>query len=94
RPCWFEIKPLTCLSRAIAAAFPLVSLDHIPPKLSFHRFFDTTSTGVFYYPVEQAAKVAVKTVQKYMDENPDAFDLVMWVLFDDNTYGIYSEMIQ
>jgi len=42
RPCWFEIKPLTCLSRAIAAAFPLVSLDHIPPKLSFHRFFDTT----------------------------------------------------
>ncbi|MEK4254434.1 hypothetical protein NSU17_10320 [Ureibacillus sp. FSL K6-2830] len=45
RPCWFEIKPLTCLSRAIAAAFPLVSLDHIPPKLSFHRFFDI----IIYY---------------------------------------------
>ena len=42
----------------------------------------------------KAAKIAVKTVQKYMDENPDAFDLVMWVLFDDDTYGIYSEMIQ
>ena len=56
--------------------------------------FPSISTGVFYYPVEQAAKIAVKTVQKYMDENPDAFDLVMWVLFDDNTYGIYSEMIQ
>ena len=56
--------------------------------------FPSISTGVFYYPVEQAAKIAVKTVQKYMDENPDAFDLVMWVLFDNNTYGIYSEMIQ
>ena len=56
--------------------------------------FPSISTGVFHYPVEQAAKIAVKTVQKYMDENPDAFDLVMWVLFDDDTYGIYSEMIQ
>ena len=56
--------------------------------------FPSISTGVFHYPVEQAAKIAVKTVQKYMDENPDAFDLVMWVLFDNNTYGIYSEMIQ
>ncbi|MBQ2141492.1 MAG: hypothetical protein II433_10420, partial [Acidaminococcaceae bacterium] len=51
--------------------------------------FPSISTGVFYYPVEQAAKIAVKTVQKYMDENPDAFDLVMWVLFDDNTYEFY-----
>jgi hypothetical protein len=30
------------LSRAIAAAFPQFLQDHIPPKLSFHRFFDTT----------------------------------------------------
>ena len=55
--------------------------------------FPSISTGVFHYPVEQAAKIAVKTVRKYIDENPDAFDLVMWVLFDEDTYGIYSEMI-
>jgi hypothetical protein len=36
---------LTCLSRAIAAAFPQFLQDHIPPKLSFHRFFDTTRNG-------------------------------------------------
>lgn len=55
--------------------------------------FPSISTGVFHYPVEQAAKIAVKTVRKYIDENPDAFDLVIWVLFDEDTYGIYCDFV-
>jgi len=67
RPCWFEIKPLTCLSRAIAAAFPLVSLDHIPPKLSFHRFFDTTpatakSAPKMIFGLQKTLKISTSSI--------------------------------
>ncbi|HHY53306.1 MAG TPA: RNase III inhibitor, partial [Clostridiales bacterium] len=50
--------------------------------------------GAYRFPVRQAAKIAVRTVHDVLKENPDAFDLVEWVLFDDNTYQIYQEEIR
>ena len=32
---------------------------------------------------------AVETVKNYLFHNPDSFDLVEWVLFDDKTYECY-----
>lgn len=52
--------------------------------------FPSISTGVYGYPVEEAAKVAAEAVRRFMDGNPDAFDLVEWVLFDDRTYRAYE----
>ena len=52
--------------------------------------FPSISTGVYSFPVELAAKIAVKTVSRFMNENPDSFDLVEWVLFDDETDRIYK----
>lgn len=52
--------------------------------------FPSISTGIYHYPVEQAARVAVKTVKRFLDENADTFDLVEWVLFDDYTYQVYK----
>lgn len=52
--------------------------------------FPSISTGIYHYPVEQAARVAVKTVKRFLDENTDTFDLVEWVLFDDYTYQVYE----
>ena len=51
------------------------------------------STGVYGYPVDEAAEIAVKTVKDYLDANPDQFDLVEWVLFDDRTYGSYERAL-
>ncbi len=56
--------------------------------------FPSISTGAYRFPVRQAAKIAVRTVHDVLKENPDAFDLVEWVLFDDNTYQIYQEEIR
>lgn len=53
--------------------------------------FPSISTGVYGYPVKQAAKIAVKTVKDFLEEYPDSFDLVEWVLFDDKTYRAYQE---
>ena len=55
--------------------------------------FPSMSTGVYHYPVEQAAFVALSTVKDYMEEHPDAFDIVEWVLFDDATLRAYEEKL-
>ena len=51
--------------------------------------FPSISTGVYGYPLSQAAVTAVETVKNYLFHNPDSFDLVEWVLFDDKTYECY-----
>ena len=47
-------------------------------------------TGVYSFPVELAAKIAVRTVARFLQENPDSFDLVEWVLFDTQTESVYE----
>ena len=55
--------------------------------------FPSISTGVYGYPIDEAAEIAVKTVKKYTDDNPEKFELVEWVLFDDRTYEAYKTVI-
>ena len=52
--------------------------------------FPSISTGVYSFPVGLAAKIAVKTVGGFLREHPDAFDLVEWVLFDEQTELVYA----
>ena len=52
--------------------------------------FPSISTGVYSFPVELAAKIAVRTVARFLQENPDSFDLVEWVLFDTQTESVYE----
>ena len=47
-------------------------------------------TGVYSFPVELAAKIAVRTVARFLQENPGQFDLVEWVLFDSHTESVYE----
>ena len=51
--------------------------------------FPSVSTGVYGYPVSQAAKIAVATAKDFVREHPDSFDLIEWVLFDNDTYQAY-----
>lgn len=52
--------------------------------------FPSISTGVYCFPVERAAKIAVDTVHRFLLENPDSFDLVEWVLFNDQAASAYE----
>lgn len=38
--------------------------------------FPSISTGIYHFPVEQAAKIAVNTVKCFLDDNEGTFDLV------------------
>ena len=52
--------------------------------------FPSISTGVYSFPVELAAKIAVHTVNRFLQDNPDCFELVEWVLFDTHTESVYE----
>ena len=55
--------------------------------------FPSISTGVYSFPVELAAKIAVHTVNRFLQDNPDWFDLVEWVLFDTQTESVYESEV-
>ena len=55
--------------------------------------FPSISTGVYSFPVELAAKIAVHTVNRFLQDNPDCFDLVERVLFDTHTEAMDRAMI-
>ena len=56
--------------------------------------FPSISTGVYHFPVELAAEIAVRTVEKFLQEKENSFDLVEWVLFDDNTEMAYKRVVE
>ncbi len=53
--------------------------------------FPSISTGVYAFPVDKAAKIAVQTVHRFLAEHQGKFDKIVWVLFDDSTYHTYLE---
>ena len=53
--------------------------------------FASISTGVYGFPLQPAAKIAVAAVREFVAAHPDALDLVEWVLFDDRTYDAYAK---
>lgn len=55
--------------------------------------FPSISTGVYHFPVDLAAKIAVSTVKRFLDANPGTVEIVEWVLFDENTYSYYEKEV-
>ena len=55
--------------------------------------FPSISTGVYSYPLEEAAEIAIRTVREFYLMNQEAFDYVRFVLFDERTLRAYDEAI-
>ena len=55
--------------------------------------FPSIATGVYHYPLEQAAQLAVQTVRQFVLEHPNNLDLVKWVLFDEKTKQAYDNAL-
>ncbi|MDR7520592.1 MAG: O-acetyl-ADP-ribose deacetylase [Armatimonadota bacterium] len=54
--------------------------------------FPSISTGAYGYPVEQAARIALRTVAEVLKEQ--AFDEVRFVLFSQKDYDAYAEALR
>jgi O-acetyl-ADP-ribose deacetylase (regulator of RNase III) len=55
--------------------------------------FPSLSTGVYGYPVDQAARIALRTVRDYLDQHPD-IKLVRFVLFGQPTFEAFARALQ
>ncbi|MFW6122675.1 MAG: O-acetyl-ADP-ribose deacetylase [Thermodesulfobacteriota bacterium] len=55
--------------------------------------FPSLSTGVYGYPVPDAARVALSTVKGYLAQHPE-IELVRFVLFGKPTYEAYAEALE
>jgi O-acetyl-ADP-ribose deacetylase (regulator of RNase III) len=55
--------------------------------------FPSISTGIYGYPVEEASRIALKTVMDYLNEHTE-IKLVRFVLFDLKTFEVYKESLK
>ncbi len=56
--------------------------------------FPSISTGIYRFPLDRAAKIAVRTVKKFVQEHPGKLDVVKWVLFDERTLKSYARKLE
>lgn len=55
--------------------------------------FPNISTGIYHFPKEEAARIAIDTVKKFLSSS-DIPDTVIFICFDEENFGIYKELIQ
>lgn len=55
--------------------------------------FPAISTGIYGYPKKEAAQTAIGTVKEFLKQNPDAFDEIIFVLFDRDSLKIYEDLL-
>jgi len=55
--------------------------------------FCSISTGVFGFPREAAAAVAIETVDSWLTLHPDRFDRIVFDVFDGQDYSIYQRIL-
>lgn len=55
--------------------------------------FPAISTGIYGFPLERATRIAVKTVQSFL-ENDDVIEKVIFVCFDEKAYRVYESILK
>lgn len=56
--------------------------------------FPSISTGIYHFPVDEAARIAIGTAKEFAAAHPGKLDLILWVLFDDNTLSVYDNELK
>lgn len=56
--------------------------------------FPNISTGIYHFPKEQAARIAITSMQNYIVSNPNSFDEIIFVCYDEENFSIYQNLLQ
>ena len=56
--------------------------------------FPSLSTGIYGYPLDEAAPVALNAVKKFLQSQPHGLTLVRFVLFDDKTFEEFENALK
>ena len=55
--------------------------------------FPNISTGIYHFPKQRAAEIAIQTVQEFLTVN-DEIQQVIFICYDDENYNIYKNLIE
>jgi O-acetyl-ADP-ribose deacetylase (regulator of RNase III) len=66
-----------------------LALDNQVQSISFPNI----STGIYKFPKEKAAKIAIQTVSDFLTTT-DKIERIIFVCYDDENYKIYSELLK
>lgn len=56
--------------------------------------FPAISTGIYGFPKERAARIAVQTIQHFLKDYPDSFEKAVLVAFDLETEKLYLRALE
>lgn len=56
--------------------------------------FPSISTGVYGYPVDQAARVALQAIRDFLKEHPGVISEVRMVLFSQTDFDVYRKALE
>jgi len=56
--------------------------------------FPSISTGIFSYPLEEAAYIAVHAVLEFVDAHPSELAIVLWACIDERTSSAYKRALE
>lgn len=54
--------------------------------------FPSISTGAYHFPIEKASLIALETTKLFLEKYPMIFKKVIFVLFSDGDFKIYSRL--
>lgn len=66
----------------------LLAQEHNLKRIAFPNI----STGVYAYPGEEAASIALETVRSFLSEHPGSFEEILFSIFDPVNQHIYRRM--
>lgn len=56
--------------------------------------FPCISTGAFRYPHDEAAVIAIETIQNYLNNNPTTLEQIFFVTYSDLDYKLYKQKLE
>ena len=55
--------------------------------------FPNISTGIYGFPKQKAAEIALKTVRKYLSEGKTKLERLSFICYDDENYQLYKQLM-
>lgn len=56
--------------------------------------FPNISTGIYHFPKQEAAEIAIQTVQAFLETENKTIQEVSFICFDEENYEIYEKLIE
>ena len=56
--------------------------------------FPSIATGIYHFPLDEAAQIAVRTAKAFTAQHPGEIDVIKWVLYDMATFTAYTNELE